>query len=155
MDSGNKGFTLVELMVAVVVFAILAAIALPSYKSSVDRSKADTEVNDLMRGLSYARLEAIDRGISTRIRPRVLNSAWTSELVVMSVADDAAGRTNYYQVIPLMSSGATLNVTAGISSLDFNNLGGVSAAATFVYTLGAQTRTVNVCLNGKIVLGSC
>lgn len=155
MDSGNKGFTLVELMIAVAVFAILAAIALPSYQSSINKSKADTEVSDLMRGLNYARLEAIDRGISTRIRPQVANSAWTSPLVVMSVADDTAGRTNYYQVIPSMSSGATLNVTAGVGSLDFNNLGGVSVAATFLYTLGAESRTVNVCLNGRIVLGSC
>ncbi|WP_017905406.1 GspH/FimT family pseudopilin [Pseudomonas asplenii] len=155
MDSGNKGFTLVELMLTLAVFAILVAIALPSYKSSSDRTKADTEVNDLMRGLSYARLEAIDRGIGTRIRPQVANGAWTSQLVVMSVADDSAGRTNYYQVIPPMSSGATLDVTAGVGSLDFNNLGGVSTAATFVYTLGAQTRTLNVCPNGRVVLGSC
>ncbi|UUQ66773.1 GspH/FimT family pseudopilin [Pseudomonas fuscovaginae UPB0736] len=155
MNSGNKGFTLVELMLTLAVFAILAAIALPSFKSSIDKSKADTEVNDLMRGFSYARLEAIDRGTNTRIRPQVANSAWTSQLVVMSVADDAAGRTNYYQVISPMNSGAALNVTAGVSSLDFNNLGGVSAAATFVYTRGAETRTVNVCLNGRVVLGSC
>ncbi|NWB25390.1 GspH/FimT family pseudopilin [Pseudomonas gingeri] len=155
MGDGNKGFTLVELMVTLAVFAILVTIALPSFKSAIDKSKADTEVGDLIRGLSYARLEAIDRGISTRIRPSTANAAWTTELVVMSVIDDTAGRTNYYRVIPLMSSGAALNVTSGINRLDFNNLGGVSATVTFVYTLGAENRTVNVCLNGKIVLGSC
>lgn len=40
----QRGFTLIELMIAVVVVAILAAIALPSYRSSVVRSnRADAQ----------------------------------------------------------------------------------------------------------------
>jgi type IV fimbrial biogenesis protein FimU len=49
-----------------------------------------------------------------------------------------------------------LTLTSGVTSIDFNNLGGLSAPATAVtinYVLGAQTRTINVCLNGRIVLG--
>jgi type IV pilus assembly protein PilE len=48
--SNEKGFTLMELMIAVVIVGILAAIALPSYKEYVkkaSRAAAQTELLDL------------------------------------------------------------------------------------------------------------
>jgi type IV pilus assembly protein PilE len=39
MKITQKGFTLIELMIVVVVVGILAAVALPSYKESVDRGR--------------------------------------------------------------------------------------------------------------------
>jgi type IV fimbrial biogenesis protein FimU len=46
-----------------------------------------------------------------------------------------------------------------VTAIDFNNLGGLAAPSTAVvisYVLGAQSRTLNVCLNGRILLGgSC
>jgi type IV fimbrial biogenesis protein FimU len=58
-----------------------------------------------------------------------------------------------------MSSGATLTLTSGVTAIDFNNLGGLASSSTAVvisYVLGAQSRTLNVCLNGRILLGgSC
>ncbi|WP_213086269.1 type IV pilin protein [Roseateles sp. DAIF2] len=44
---GMAGFTLVELMVAVVVAAILAAVAIPSYTSFIDKSRARDASADL------------------------------------------------------------------------------------------------------------
>ncbi len=44
----NAGFTLVELMIALVIAAILAAIAIPSYTSFVERGKMRTAQADLV-----------------------------------------------------------------------------------------------------------
>ncbi|MFW0756175.1 GspH/FimT family pseudopilin [Pseudomonas sp. H11T01] len=148
-----KGFTLIELMVTLAVFVILVTIAIPAFTRSVQSAKADTEVSDLVRGLNYARLEAIDRGITTRLRPTAGGSLWTAELTVY---DGTGTPANVLRVVPAMSSGATLTLTSGVTTIDFNNLGGLSASATAVtinYVLGAQTRTINVCLNGRVVLG--
>ena len=156
MDHRTKGFTLIELLVALAVFVILITMAVPAFTRSVQGSKADTVVGDLQRALNYARLEAINRGITTRLRPSAGGSVWTGEL---SVYDSTGTPANVLRVVPAMSSGATLTLPSGVTALDFNNLGGLAAPSTAVvisYTQGTQSRTLNVCLNGRIQLGgSC
>ena len=156
MNHRTKGFTLPELLVAIAVLVILLTLAVPGFTRSIQSSKADTEMGDLQRALNYARLEAIDRGVTTRLRPSAGGSVWTGEL---SVYDSTGTPANVLRVVPAMSSGATLTLTSGVTALDFNNLGGLAAPSTAVvisYTLGTQSRTLNVCLNGRIQLGgSC
>jgi type IV fimbrial biogenesis protein FimU len=155
MDLRTKGFTLIELMVALAVFLILITLAVPTFTRSIQSSKADTEMGDLQRAINFARLEAIDRGTTIRLRPTAGGSVWTGEL---SVYDSTGTPANVLRVVPAMSSGATLALTLGVTALDFNSLGGLSAATAVVitYTLGTQSRTLNVCLNGRIQWGgSC
>lgn len=52
MNIKNKGFTLIELMIAVAVVAILAAIAMPSYQGYVQRSARANVQSDLMTAAS-------------------------------------------------------------------------------------------------------
>ncbi|HEX4547378.1 GspH/FimT family pseudopilin [Pseudomonas sp.] len=156
MDHRTKGFTLPELLAAVAVLVILITLAVPGFTRSIQSSKADTEMGDLQRAINYARLEAIDRGVTTRLRPSAGGSVWTGEL---SVYDGTGTSANVLRVVPAMSSGATLTLPSGVSALDFNNLGGLAAPSTAVvisYVLGTQIRTLNVCLNGRIQSGgSC
>ncbi|OFJ42868.1 general secretion pathway protein GspH [Pseudomonas koreensis] len=153
MDLRTKGFTLVELMVAIAVFLILITLAVPAFTRTIQSSRADTEVGDLQRAINFARLEAINRGVTTRLRPTAGGSVWTGELAVY---DSTGNPANVLRVVPAMSSGATLTLPSGVTALDFNNLGGLAAPSTAVvigYTLGTQSRTLNVCLNGRIQLG--
>ena len=153
MDLRTKGFTLVELLVAIAVFLILITLAVPAFTRTIQSSKADTEVGDLQRAINFARLEAINRGVTTRLRPTAGGSVWTGELAVY---DSTGNPANVLRVVPAMSSGATLTLPLGVTALDFNNLGGLAAPSTAVvigYTLGTQSRTLNVCMNGRIQLG--
>lgn len=153
MDLRTKGFTLVELLVAIAVFLVLITLAVPAFTRTIQSSKADTEVGDLQRAINFARLEAINRGVTTRLRPTAGGSVWTGELAVYEGTGNPA---NVLRVVPAMSSGATLTLPSGVTALDFNNLGGLAAPSTAVaigYTLGTQSRTLNVCLNGRIQLG--
>jgi type IV fimbrial biogenesis protein FimU len=156
MDLRTKGFTLIELLIALAIFVILITLAVPSFTRSIQSSRADTEMGDLRRAINYARLEAIDRGTTLRLRPSAGGSVWTGELAVY---DSTGTPANVLRVVPAISSGATLTLTSGVTALDFNNLGGLAAPATAVvisYTLGTQSRTLNVCLNGRIQWGgSC
>nr|WP_180204552.1 GspH/FimT family pseudopilin [Pseudomonas sp. SbOxS1]NYU04530.1 prepilin-type N-terminal cleavage/methylation domain-containing protein [Pseudomonas sp. SbOxS1] len=156
MDHRTKGFTLIELLMALAVFLVLITLAVPAFIRSTQGTRADTEMGDLLRGLNYARLEAIDRGMTLRVRPTVGGGMWTGEL---SVYEGTGTPANVLRVVPAMSSGATLTLTSGVTAIDFNHLGGLSSSSTAVvisYVLGTQSRTLSVCLSGRILLGgSC
>jgi type IV fimbrial biogenesis protein FimU len=152
----SKAFSLVELLVAVTLLGILAAIAIPNFSSAIRNSKSDTEVNDLQRALNFTRLEAINRGVNVQLRPTVDNAAWNTDLKV--VLSSSLTTPTALRVVAPMSSGATLTVP-NVTYIEFNNLGGLitpSTAVAMAYALGSTTKTVNVCLNGRVVLGgSC
>ncbi|GFM69952.1 GspH/FimT family pseudopilin [Pseudomonas capsici] len=152
----SKGFSLIELLVTVSVVAIVAALAVPSFTSTIQNNKADAELNDLQRALNYARLEAINRGVTVRIAP-TSGADWKTELQVFLASDTSATPTALRKVAPL-SSGATLTAT-DVTGIEFNNLGALSTPTTAVvmnYTRGSIARTMNICLTGRIILGgSC
>jgi type IV fimbrial biogenesis protein FimT len=58
----SDGFTLVELMIAVVVAAILLTTALPSFQETIKDNRMAANVNEFMAALNLARSEAIKRG---------------------------------------------------------------------------------------------
>lgn len=53
------GFTLIELMVTIAVVAVLAAIAFPSFQSTIRSSRVSSTNNEVLGLLSLARSEAI------------------------------------------------------------------------------------------------
>lgn len=61
-----RGFTLIELIVTISIVAILAALAFPSFGTSMRNSRVTTQTNDLLTAINLARSEAITRtrGIS-------------------------------------------------------------------------------------------
>lgn len=58
----TRGFTLLEVLVTLAVAAILLGVAVPSYRSMVQRNSIAANVNDLIGDLNYARSEAVTRG---------------------------------------------------------------------------------------------
>ena len=57
----NRGFTLIELMVVIVIAAILLTIAVPSFDSLIKRNNVDSLQSKLSSALATARTEAASR----------------------------------------------------------------------------------------------
>ena len=58
-----QGFTLVELMVVLAVAAIIATVAIPSYKTLIQNNRNTTQINTFLGALNFARSEAIKRAV--------------------------------------------------------------------------------------------
>lgn len=101
---GQKGFTLVELMVTVAIAAILISIAIPSFSSMITNNRLNTISSDLAEVISFARSESIKRNRSiTFCRAAAANStgcttgtSWSHWIVKQNVTssdeDDVINR---------------------------------------------------------------
>ena len=64
-----RGFTLVEMIVTLVILAILAAVAIPSFTQMLHRGGVSSASNALLADLAYARTEAVSRHTNVSVCP--------------------------------------------------------------------------------------
>jgi type IV fimbrial biogenesis protein FimT len=63
----HRGFSLIEVMVAVAILVILSTLAAPSFRSMIANNRITAQANDLVSDLAAARSEAIKRPGSVSI----------------------------------------------------------------------------------------
>jgi type IV fimbrial biogenesis protein FimT len=75
---GIDGFSVVELMVAVGIAAILAAVAVPSFSNAMASHRAKAAASELLSTLVRARSEAVMRNVSVKLSPKPggWNNGW-------------------------------------------------------------------------------
>jgi type IV fimbrial biogenesis protein FimT len=65
----DRGFTLMELLVALAIAAILFAIGVPTIRNVATGSQLSSSANDLLASIQLARSEAIKRNLSVSVCP--------------------------------------------------------------------------------------
>jgi type IV fimbrial biogenesis protein FimT len=92
------GFTLIELMLAVAMIAILLGIAAPSVRDLTMNARITSQANDLMTDLAIARSEAVKRNVRTAICAsntgvNCTNTAWNQGWIVITDSDQDGSLT--------------------------------------------------------------
>lgn len=156
MNLCTKGFTLIELLVTLAIGGLLLTLVVPAFNQSLQRNKAESELNELLRALNYARLEALERGTTVRFGPVDGSGQWSGELAVYQ---GSGTQVNVLRVVPALSGGAYLALPSSMDAVVFTALGGLGAtdqALLMRYRRAELRRSISVCLNGRIVsAGSC
>ncbi len=87
-----KGFTVIELMIAVVILAVLVAVGIPSFRDAIERNAVSTSSNEVLNGLLFARGEAIRTETNTTFTP--LPNGWQVTSGGNMIRDQRSTRAN-------------------------------------------------------------
>jgi type IV fimbrial biogenesis protein FimT len=135
-----KGFSILELMVAISVLAVLLATGVPSFVQIIRNNRITAQSNELVSALNVARSESIKRGIPVSVCSSADgatcagSATWGTGWIVFTDGLGAAGAVNpavpvetgdeILQVWPAVQGGLQLNSVAGTAP--------VSVARNFV-----------------------
>jgi type IV fimbrial biogenesis protein FimT len=153
---GESGITAIELMVAIVVLAVLAMLAGPSFQNTIERQRLKGAAEGLFGALQVAKSEAVKRNSTVR----VIATAGTPWSYCVTTGTDCSGTPlqsvtgSDYSDIVLVSSKTVafspLQGTANSDSFIFRNPGDTARLEVRVSTLGR----IRICApSGKPVTG--
>jgi type IV fimbrial biogenesis protein FimT len=76
----ERGFTIIEIMVTIAIFAIALAFAVPSFKGALEQSRFTAAGNELISAFNYARNEAVRRARPVSVQAAVggWQNGWTA-----------------------------------------------------------------------------
>ena len=146
----QRGFTLIELVIAIVIVAILVLLALPSFRETAIRNNVTSLNNNLLHALNVARAEAVRRGVRVEVASASGGASWVSG---WSIKVDSAGDGTFATTINQQQT-----VPAGYSVCGKSSGGGSDGAVVFTAlgALGANANQYDLNVNrpdGNAVLG--
>jgi prepilin-type N-terminal cleavage/methylation domain-containing protein len=159
----NRGFTLIELLIALAMISILAAMGIPTLMESSRRNSVWTASELIGTQIRQARLKAISRNKSFRVR---FDCPSTGQFRVLEVTgtstiDNATNRCSLQQtydtgvmVLPeRLSWGTTPPVLTVNSRGVFSSSTAIPTTITVTYG-GYSSRTLSVSATGQINFGA-
>ncbi len=124
----QKGFTLIEVMITVVILGIIAAIALPSYQEQVRKTRRVNAQSDLLELASYME------------RYYTENFTYTGAALPFNESPKE-GNTKYYDLVIAASNATSYRLSATPKNAQANDRCGTMT----VNQRGEHTATLNDC----------
>jgi prepilin-type N-terminal cleavage/methylation domain-containing protein len=159
----NRGFTLVELAIALIIIGIIAALALPNLLGFLSRQKVNQEIATVVGAIKEVQRQAMRQGKLCRININTTSNTLTGTplnclLSVRKINQDIKLRTNIPGTIPNLAfsyRGSTTKMGTIVVSSHHTDLQkcftislGTGISRTGIYT-GAKTGSVSAkkCIN--------
>lgn len=164
-NNSLKGFTLIEIMVALAILAIMTMIALPSFQQSMTTNRLLSETNAASGVIDYARSEAARRNSYVSICPSLdgqhCNSTDISNGAVVYSDPALQGLVNSNQIIKTYDSWGTgsdkgkLVMDNGSTVMTFTGaLSVISPGTILVCHVGQPSYSISVNLIGSTTTAS-
>ncbi len=156
----ESGVTLIELLTAITIVALLMGIGVPSYRAVTNSNRVAAEINGLLGDLQLARGEAIKQGLPVSVCPSTDSatcagtSTWGGGwIVIVDPAGDLTG-TVVLRIQKAIVNGDTLTNSTGATGVTFNREGfstGFPASTTFTLHDSQANQTRTRCLTMNLV----
>jgi len=138
----SLGFTLVELMITIAIFAILIGIGVPSYQNTVQQSRIDDATTLINSALSYAKNTAIAHN-----RPLYMTAS-DNTLILATAAAEIINKTTIDA-----DSNSNLSFTGlGAAMITFRENGTIAAGNTIRYITGDKGINMVVGITGSTTI---
>ena len=129
--TNQRGFTLMELLLAIAVLAIVTTAALPAFNQFIQTNRLSGQSNELVTALQFARSEALKRGEVVRVCASSDGEAcggnWNQGLIALVDPADTA------EVVRVWGApGDQIEFTPNGGSIDFLGNGFAAAALDLV-----------------------
>jgi type IV fimbrial biogenesis protein FimT len=154
----EKGFTLLEVLISITLMAIVAAIAMPAFRSASSTAALRRATGDLVSALNTARTQAVNLRLDVVVQEQ--GGDWTNGWTVnyqYPVATLAVDRVEQDQTFTQPGTVAVAEA-GGATSLTFLSTGFLSGgAAQFTLCIDSHLRTIDVSALGRVTntQGSC
>lgn len=140
----SRGFTMIELLTAIALAAVIMGLAVPSFIDFMIRNRLNSYNNEFVAALAIARSEAVRRGTTVSVCKRAsdtscVGGAWSNGwLVVVNTANVNPATTApsgpVIKVHEALSSGYTLNGNSNYKNyVTFGADGSANQNGTFVF----------------------
>lgn len=156
-ESCQRGFTLVELMVAVALLAIVLSIATPTYRMLIDSQNVKSAASALHSAINLTRAEAVKRNASAFLRP-ANGESWSNDWLIPG----AAGANSDTQPVMRERLKPGVTIESAENALEFSANGRLSSAAQRFTLSGAldedsSSLCLTVGLSGQVSVtrGAC
>ncbi|MBI3284601.1 MAG: GspH/FimT family protein [Burkholderiales bacterium] len=139
------GFTTLELLIAVAIAAILAALAAPSFTTMIANQRAKNVASELFASLLRARSEALARNTSVTLSPKTGN--WQNGWRIVDPTN-----TDKFLDDQNMTSGATITGPVSVVYTGTGRIQGSSVPMFVIKSMAGSTPTyqcVSVELSGR------
>lgn len=156
-NTRQSGFTIIELMIALTIGAILLVLGVPSFLDVIKSNRLTAQTNSLLTALHLARNEAITRGHDIRVLSISGNTDWASGWEIrLDVDGDGAIDAGIDTVVRNFDAIEKATLVGAADNVTYQSTGFVAAVNTMTLTADQCTsaheyiRVVSVGLSGLL-----